>query len=229
MQMKAKGKAYDIDHDAFEKTVLPDIQKGDLVIAIAIQTLGENTRRLLEAAAAKRATTALLLVSTEKPRPGSIPETVRHYCPIDVPYLGMVRGTTNEAELALKLCLNAITTGAHIMAGKVFTNVMIDLKISNSKLYDRAVGLVSQLSGADTLTSRRALHQAIFKEAPTSEESMDAVPMQTIISKAMAGRRVVALAILLASGKIPLDAALKRLDEEPRVRRLIESVVRGEA
>lgn len=228
-KMKARGKAYEIDHEAFEQTVLPDIQKGDLVIGIALQTLGENTRKMLEAAAAGKATTALLYVSTEKPRPGTIPETIRHFCPIDVPYLGFTRGTSNEAELALKLCLNAITTGAHVMAGKVFTNVMIDLKISNSKLYDRAVGLIMQLSGADTLTARRALHEAIFREKPATDAAMDTVGMQVIISRAMARKRVVALAILLATGKFNLQAALERLESEPRVRRIIEEVVRGKA
>ena len=225
--MKTRGKAYEIDHEAFEQTVLPDIQKGDLVIGIAIQSLGENTRRLLEAAAAKKANTALLLIASEKPRPGSIPDTIRHCCLIDVPYLGFTRGTTNEAELALKLCLNAITTGAHLMAGKVFTNVMIDLRISNSKLYDRALGLITQLSGADILTARRALHMAIFKEAPASDEAMASMSMQVIIARAMARKRVVALAILLATGKFTFEAANERLESEPRVRRIIEDVVRA--
>ena len=32
------------------------------------------------------------------------------------------------AELAVKWTLNAVSTGAHIMKGKVFNNIMIDVK-----------------------------------------------------------------------------------------------------
>ena len=32
-------------------------------------------------------------------------------------------------EMATKWCLNAITTGAHILKGKVYKNIMIDVKV----------------------------------------------------------------------------------------------------
>ena len=32
-------------------------------------------------------------------------------------------------EIAVKWCLNAISTGAHILKGKVFRNIMIDVKV----------------------------------------------------------------------------------------------------
>ena len=32
-------------------------------------------------------------------------------------------------EMATKWCLNAITTGAHILKGKVYRNIMIDVKV----------------------------------------------------------------------------------------------------
>jgi N-acetylmuramic acid 6-phosphate (MurNAc-6-P) etherase len=224
--MKARGKSYEIDHEYFETQILPEISRGDLVIGIAIQTLGENTRRLLEEAARRKANTALIIVSTIRPKTDTLPAGLRHFCPIDVPTLGFLPNTTNEAELALKLCLNAITTGAHVMAGKVYTNVMIDLRISNSKLYDRAVGLVCQLSGADQETARKALHQAIFREEPTAA-AMEKYTMQMIIARAMTRRRVIALAILLATGRFTFEAASERLESEPRVRRIIEEAIAG--
>lgn len=33
------------------------------------------------------------------------------------------------AELILKLCLNTISTGAHILKGKVYQNIMIDVRV----------------------------------------------------------------------------------------------------
>ena len=39
------------------------------------------------------------------------------------------------AGFALKLILNAISTGANIMKGKVFRNTMINLTVANDKVY----------------------------------------------------------------------------------------------
>lgn len=225
-QMKARGRAYEIGHDYFEEHVLPEISRGDVVIGIAVQSLGDNTKRLLEEAAAQKATTALLLVSTERPKASELPETLRHRCFIDVPYAGFLRGINNEAELALKICLNAITTGGHVMAGKVYTNIMIDLKISNSKLYDRAVGLIAHLSKTSLLVAQRALHEAIFKEKATDAE-LATVSVQMSVHRAMSRPRIVPLAILLATGKFTFEQAEDRLAAEPRVRRIIEEVVEG--
>ncbi|XP_061666520.1 glucokinase regulatory protein isoform X2 [Syngnathoides biaculeatus] len=45
-------------------------------------------------------------------------------------------------ELSTKLVLNAVSTGAHILKGKVYQNHMIDLQVTNSKLYRRATRLI---------------------------------------------------------------------------------------
>lgn len=45
-------------------------------------------------------------------------------------------------ELCTKWCLNAISTGAHVLIGKVYMNYMIDLRVTNSKLYRRAIHIL---------------------------------------------------------------------------------------
>lgn len=45
-------------------------------------------------------------------------------------------------ELSTKWCLNAISTGAHVLIGKVYMNYMIDLRVTNSKLYRRAIHIL---------------------------------------------------------------------------------------
>lgn len=45
-------------------------------------------------------------------------------------------------ELSTKWCLNAISTGAHVLVGKVYMNYMIDLRVTNSKLYRRAIQIL---------------------------------------------------------------------------------------
>lgn len=45
-------------------------------------------------------------------------------------------------ELSTKLVLNAVSTGAHVLKGKVYQNHMIDVQVTNSKLYRRASRLL---------------------------------------------------------------------------------------
>lgn len=222
--MKSRGRAYEVSHEDFEQAVLPELSRGDLVIGICTGVLGENARRLLVAATQARAWTALIFVGTDKPKASDLPEGLSHLCFIEVPSMGFIPGTNNEAELALKLCLNAVTTCGHTIAGKIFGNVMIDLRISNNKLYHRAIGLVSRLTSVSQEDARRALHQAIFKQEATDAE-IEATPVGVSVQRAVSRSKIVPLAILLATRKFTLAEAEERLAGEPRVRRIIEEVI----
>lgn len=222
--MKARGRAYEIGHDYFESDVLPDLTKGDLVVGVAVQALGDSTRQLLVEAAKHKAKTALIFITTERPKASDFPETLTHRCVITVPTLGFTTGINNEAELALKLVLNALTTGAHVMAGKIYGNVMIDLRISNSKLYDRATGLVSSLASVSETAARKALHHALYKEEAT-DQKLAGISVAMNVQRAVTRPRIVPLAILLASGRFTYAQAEEKLEAEPRVRRIIEDIV----
>jgi len=52
-----------------------------------------------------------------------------------------------KAGTAQKMILNMLTTGSMIKIGKTYENFMIDLKAVNEKLKDRAIRIVSQISG----------------------------------------------------------------------------------
>jgi len=222
--MRARGRAYEIDLEYFAQSVLPDVTKGDLVIAVAVGMPGEMTLRLLNEAAQAKARTALLLIATEPPKPGVLPDSIGHRCVVIVPSLGFAPGVNNEAELALKICLNATTTGAHIMAGKIYENIMIDLRISNSKLHARAIGLIARLLTIPEAQASRALHYAIFKSLPDDAKLADA-SVAVAVQRAVTRSRIVPLAMLLATGKFTYDEAEERLASEPRVRRIVEDIL----
>ena len=60
-----------------------------------------------------------------------------------VPVVGpeVLSGSTRlKAGTATKMVLNMISTGAMVLLGKTFGNLMVDLRASNSKLTDRAGG-----------------------------------------------------------------------------------------
>ncbi len=80
----------------------------------------------------------------------------------------LLTGSTRlKAGTATKLVLNILTTLSMVRLGKVMENLMIDLNPSNVKLRDRAVRIVSELTGADLDRSRVALESAhwIIKSA----------------------------------------------------------------
>ena len=55
---------------------------------------------------------------------------------------------SQQLELSTKLVLNAVSTGAHVLKGKIYQNYMIDMQVTNSKLYRRATRLLQ----VDTIT-----------------------------------------------------------------------------
>ena len=73
----------------------------------------------------------------------------------------VLTGSTRlKAGTATKLVLNLITTLALARSGKVMSNLMIDLKPSNSKLRGRAIRIVQDLTGADEDAARQALESS---------------------------------------------------------------------
>jgi N-acetylmuramic acid 6-phosphate etherase len=73
----------------------------------------------------------------------------------------VLTGSTRlKAGSATKAVLNAITTTAMVLAGKVYGNFMVDLQPSNRKLRDRARRIVSQAAGLTTAQAARLLSAA---------------------------------------------------------------------
>ncbi len=220
----SSGPEFQIDFDSFEKNKLPDLAKGDLVMTVAVGEIGPNTRLLLEHAGKTKATTGVLLIAAVPPAKSDLVEGVDFMHTVLIPSLGFAPGMLNLAELALKLCLNALSTGAHVQVGKVYENRMIDLRISNNKLYFRAIRTISLLTGAKEETARLALHRSVFRKDALSPEEADAPP-SAIIQAGTTASRVVPIALLLAMGGITYDQAAEQLARDPVPRRVIKQVL----
>jgi N-acetylmuramic acid 6-phosphate etherase len=68
--------------------------------------------------------------------------------------------TRMKAGTATKLVLNQITTLTMVRLGKVYENLMVDLRATNSKLVDRATRMISTLTGAPREEAAKLLKQA---------------------------------------------------------------------
>ncbi|WP_269612850.1 N-acetylmuramic acid 6-phosphate etherase [Prochlorococcus marinus] len=70
----------------------------------------------------------------------------------------ILAGSTRlKAGTATKMALNIISTSVMIKLGKVYGNRMIDLSVSNDKLMDRAIGILSDLGSVDKETAVQLL------------------------------------------------------------------------
>ena len=72
----------------------------------------------------------------------------------------VITGSTRmKAGNAQKFVLNMITTGAMIKTGKVYENLMINLRPTNEKLTRRVISIVREITGADEETAKKALDE----------------------------------------------------------------------
>ncbi|MCR4431341.1 MAG: N-acetylmuramic acid 6-phosphate etherase [Tepidanaerobacteraceae bacterium] len=82
-----------------------------------------------------------------------------------IPVVGpeVITGSTRmKAGTAQKLVLNMISTGVMIKLGKVYSNLMVDVRATNEKLVQRARRIVKQATGAGEDIIEKALEETGF-------------------------------------------------------------------
>lgn len=92
-------------------------------------------------------------------------EMSRHadVCIAPIPGPEVITGSSRmKSGTAQKLVLNMLSTGVMIKLGKVYGNLMVDVKCSNEKLHRRAVSIVCTAAGVDEETAQRALQESGF-------------------------------------------------------------------
>ncbi|MBW3616563.1 MAG: N-acetylmuramic acid 6-phosphate etherase [Proteobacteria bacterium] len=73
----------------------------------------------------------------------------------------IVAGSTRmKAGTAQKIALNVLSTAIMLRLGRVYKGLMVDMRVSNRKLRDRAVGMVGEISRIDRAAAENALEQA---------------------------------------------------------------------
>ncbi|UPT55117.1 N-acetylmuramic acid 6-phosphate etherase [Dickeya zeae] len=79
----------------------------------------------------------------------------------------VLTGSTRlKSGTAQKLVLNMISTGAMVRLGKVYQNLMVDVKATNVKLVDRACRILMEATGVDRETAQQCLVQTDYDVKP---------------------------------------------------------------
>ena len=70
----------------------------------------------------------------------------------------VVSGSTRmKAGTAQKMVLNMISTGAFVLSGKVYSNLMVDVRATNSKLHKRALRIIRSVIDVDEACAEKLL------------------------------------------------------------------------
>jgi N-acetylmuramic acid 6-phosphate (MurNAc-6-P) etherase len=125
-------------------------------------------------------------------------------------------------QLSLKLVLNAITTGAHIRKGTVFGNRMVNVCLTNAKLFIRAVGIVKDVASCTTELAQESVIRSIYNVDRDSSNFAELLS-KSILSHVIAAsnqRGIVPVAIILAQsgGKDTIVETKELLRKQPVIR-----------
>src|SRR5205814_3283446 len=70
----------------------------------------------------------------------------------------VISGSTRlKAGTATKMVLNILTTGAMVLLGKTYGNLMVDLRATNTKLIIRSRRIVAELTGLSETEAEQQL------------------------------------------------------------------------
>lgn len=136
---------------------LLNVNGRDFVLGIAASGTTPFVHGALRRAAERGARTGFLLCTPPSP------ELRERYDVVIAPLVGpeVVTGSTRmKAGTATKLVLNTISTGAMIRIGKVFGNLMVDLRATNLKLQDRSERILMEMCELGRDSARRLLDRA---------------------------------------------------------------------
>lgn len=95
-----------------------------------------------------------------------------------------------KSGTAEKMVLNQITTGAFTLVGKVYENLMIDVRVMNEKLRDRAIHTICEIAGVKVPVATKCLAESQkFLKEPTK-----GVPLAVVMAaKSLSAKQASAL------------------------------------
>ncbi len=155
--VRAREGAEDHAEDGARDVEARGIRSGDFVLGIATSGSTPYVHGALERARELGARTGFLLCTPPSPELRAAHDLV--IAPLVGPEV--ITGSTRmKAGTATKLVLNTLTTGAMILSGKVWGNLMVDLEVTCAKLQDRAERILRVTLDVEPAGARELLERA---------------------------------------------------------------------
>jgi N-acetylmuramic acid 6-phosphate etherase len=129
----------------------------DVVVGVAASGTTPFVAAALGRAKERGAATALVTCADP---PDALSAVCDHLVVVRVGPEAVTGSTRLKAGTATKLVLNTLTTGAMVLIGKTYGNLMVDLQVLSIKLRDRGERIVMEVCGVDRARARAALEGA---------------------------------------------------------------------
>ncbi|XP_067349342.1 glucokinase regulatory protein isoform X3 [Channa argus] len=222
------GPEFGIAHEDFLHSFLPSLNDQDIVLLI--YTHSDDVSEVVKLARRVREKTSNLHAvyhQSDGDPAASLQEDISKLClsTLDFTWSSSASGCLLHMwELSTKLVLNAVSTGAHVLKGKIYRNHMIDVQVTNSKLYHRATRLLQKLSGCPEPQCEEVLLKAVYQ---VEELSMD-ITSSDITRHTHAARnttQVVPLALVCLLTGCSLMEAKSHIKRQPIIREAVAVII----
>ncbi|XP_072545386.1 glucokinase regulatory protein [Salminus brasiliensis] len=228
--LSSVGPHFFISHKDFVNTFLPCLSGNDMVIFLF--SVNDNLNEVSELAKCVGQNTSNLHALIHDFEGHCVPESFRalFMTALSITWPSSLYKQCSVLmnqhwELSTKWCLNAISTGAHILKGKVYKNYMIDLRVTNSKLYRRAIRMLQRFTNSTQRQSETALLKSIYDvEELTEEISSTDVTQHTLAANQK--DQVVPTALVILQSGCSLAEAKSHLDAHPVIRDAVAACLR---
>ncbi|KAM3585042.1 uncharacterized protein V6R79_005940 [Siganus canaliculatus] len=218
------GPDFSISHEDFMQLVLPSLNAQDTVLLVYTQL--DDVSEVAKLAERVREKTAKLYAVYHKVDGYISQDDIDKLClsslAITWPSPASWDILQMQWELSTKLVLNAVSTGAHVLKGKIYQNHMMDVQVTNSKLYHRATRLLQKLSGRTESQCEDALLKSVYRV----DELTAAVTSSDTSAHTRTARhrtKVVPLALVCLLTGCSVREAESHLEKQPIVRAAVEA------
>ncbi|XP_018430877.1 PREDICTED: glucokinase regulatory protein [Nanorana parkeri] len=226
--LSSLGAEFAVSHEDFVKSVLPSLSEMDTVLFLfTIDDEVSEVEKLVELV--KEKTSNIHAVSHSiagQYLPNSTKKIIPNIISIMWPILFLeYEGAfiqKFQRELSSKWILNTVTTGAHVLKGQIYRNFPVDFRISNSKLFHRAISILQRLTGHSQSRCTEALLQAVHGEPVLSEQTKN-TDISRHVGVASSKDKVLPVAIVGLLRNCSIQEARTRLDSSATVRAAIEA------
>ncbi|XP_032638566.1 glucokinase regulatory protein [Chelonoidis abingdonii] len=224
----AQGPQFAFSQEDFVKTILPSLTELDTVLFLFTldDDLAEVEKLVVQVKEKTSNVQALSHATVGQYLPASLKKLFPSIMSIMWPILFLeYEGNfiqKFQRELSTKWILNTVSTGAHVLKGKILHNYMVNLRISNSKLFWRAVCILQRFTGHSQARCLEGLLQTIYDPEVLSDDIRNA-ELSKHIAIAMEKNKVVPTALLCLLRNCSVQEAQLRLDTSPSIRAAIES------
>ncbi|KAK6180519.1 hypothetical protein SNE40_012660 [Patella caerulea] len=212
------GKHYLISIEDFSSNILPGLRDEDIVILLTTDSNFVPDANLLMKPCKK----VVIVVNTSDQKPTTLNPNIDVFLKVTISQKEITQLTSKEMfdeykqlyyEVATKWILNSISTGAYVLVGKVYQNIMIDLKASNNKLFYRAVNIIQNFSGLASEICTEFLLRAIYEEDDLTDEQILA-PVTSHIHIAADKNKVIPIALVAALLDCGINEAKEKIEKE---------------